>query len=121
MAGSTETQSPQRAISRGMVAIYKEYLGRGPVSASTTVTDEFVMTICSQGLTKAERKLVDAGEEHTVRELRRKFQIAMEADIKSLVKRETGRSISAFLSDHDVEKDIAIEVVLFESSNGEAT
>ena len=44
----------------------------------------------------------------------------MEVDIKELVERETGRSAATFLSDHDVEKDIAIEVVLFDGSDGES-
>jgi uncharacterized protein YbcI len=104
----------RREISRGVVAIYKEYLGRGPTNSQTTISGDLVITVCSDGLTKAERKLASNGDEDTVRELRRKFQAAMETDIRHLVERVMGRDSRVFLSDHDVEQDIAIECVVLE-------
>jgi uncharacterized protein YbcI len=108
----TETLTPEREISSGMVAIYKEYMGRGPETVSTTITGDAVLTVLRGGLTKAERSLVESGDAETVRNVRRKFQDAMEDDIRELVGRSLGRECNGFLSDHDVLDDVAVEVVL---------
>lgn len=102
----------QRSISRGVVAIYKDFLGRGPTSATTTITDGFVTTICRDCLTRAERRLVERGDREMVRTMRRRFQQSMSEDMIRLVEETTGRRATAFLSDHDVEQDVAIETIV---------
>jgi uncharacterized protein YbcI len=114
MSDLTRT-SPQKEIARGVVKIYKDYLGRGPTAAQTTITEDFVVTLCEDGLTKAELNLIERGEEDTVRSIRRKFQTAMRNDLIDLVEQVTGRKGRALLSDHDVVNDIAIETVVFSS------
>ncbi len=111
---SSASDSPEKQISRGTVAIYKEYLGRGPGSATTTITETFATTICENGLTKAEQRLVERGEHDVVREIRRKFQLAMSAEMRRLVEGVTSKRTKTLLSDHDVDNDIAIETVIFE-------
>ena len=108
-----ETGAAEREISRGIVAIYKEYLGRGPTSARSEVTPHTSITTLSDSLTKAERSLIDRGEGESVREMRRKFQLAMRKDITAVVEGVTGRPAASFLSDHDTETDVAVEVVVF--------
>lgn len=110
----SENGSPQREIARGIVSIYKEYLGRGPRVAKTVIGEEYVMTILEDGLTKAELRLVAADEAETARGIRRKFQEAMRADIVGLVEQVTGRSARSFMSDHDVHTDTAVELVTLE-------
>ena len=116
-----ERATDQQTISRGIVAIYKDFVGRGPTTAQTTITDAFVTTICRDTLTRAERTLVDSGDGDVVRGMRRKFQAAelrqrlADPDGKEmirLVEQTTGRHAAAFLSDHDVEQDIAIETIV---------
>ena len=106
--------SPQKEMARGVVTLYKEYLGRGPTMAHTTITKTHVSTVCEDGLTKAERHLAENGDAEIVRSIRRKFQEAMRDDIIALAERVTGRKGRALLSDHDVDTDIAIETVIFE-------
>lgn len=115
MAGVAPSPSKQKQISYGIVAIYKDYLGRGPTNAQTTLTDQFAMTTLGDSLTKAEHSLVRSGEAETVREMRRKFQFAMRDEIKALVEDVTGRKAASFLSDHDTEPDVAVEIVVFAS------
>jgi uncharacterized protein YbcI len=105
--------SSEQDISRGVVAIYKSHLGRGPSLAHTDITDAAAVTTLRDSLTLAETKLVARGDGDSVRELRRKFQEAMREDIENLVSEVTGRKAGTFLSDHDVEKDVAVEVVIF--------
>jgi uncharacterized protein YbcI len=106
--------STSKEISHGIVAIYKEYLGRGPTTARTTIADDHVVTILDDSLTKAEHTLVQSGEQDTVRGMRRRFQMAMSEDITRLVEAVTGRKGRVMLSDHNVERDIAIEMVVLE-------
>jgi len=106
--------SPEKEVSRGVVAIYKEYLGRGPTEARTEITRNAAATTLQDSLTKAEHSLIEAGDAEQVREIRRKFQHAMRADITALVEGVTGRKTKSFLSDHDVTHDIAVEMVVFE-------
>lgn len=113
-----QAQNAQREISRGVVAIYKEYLGRGPTTVRTVLSDEASITTVHESLIKAEQSLVASGEAEMVREMRRKFQSAMREEIRSLVEEVTGRESIAFLSDHDTTPDVAVEMVVFASAEG---
>ena len=109
----TNPQSPERQISRGVVAIYKDYTGRGPTNAQTTINDICSTTLLRDALTKAERKLVEEGDTEMMRSLRRRFQDVMGDDICALVAEVTNRETETFLSDHHPSKDIAVEMVTF--------
>jgi uncharacterized protein YbcI len=108
---------PQKEVARGIVAIYKDYLGRGPSTVKTTIADDYVLTILEDVLTKAEISLVNAQEADTAREIRRKFQSAMRDDIVALIERVTDRKVAAFLSDHNVETDTAVELVTLKTDH----
>jgi len=112
---SSEAEPAPREISRGVVAIYKDYMGRGPTDARTEVTENASVTRVSGSLTKAEQSLVADGKADVVREMRRNFQDAMASEVTALVESATGREAESFLSDHDTETDLAIEVVLLKA------
>ena len=115
-----ETMTNSKAISRGMVAIYKEYFGRGPTQSQTTISDSHVVVILSDALTVVEQRLAAEGNHETVRGLRRKVQASMSSDMTELVEGITGREVQCLLSDHDVPTDTAAEVLVFTggTSNG---
>jgi len=113
MTDAASSESPEKTISRGVVSIYKDHLGRGPTSARTTIADDHVSVICSDCLTKAERNLVANGDAEIVHLIRRKFQDAMKPAVIALVEQVSSREAETMLSDHDVDHDIAIETVVF--------
>ena len=117
---TAESQSATREISRGLISIYKDHTDRGPSAARTTINDHHAVTILECSLTKAERTLVERGDGDLVRQVRRKFQAAMADEIRALVERATGQRALTLLSDHDVARDIAIEVVVFEGATAMA-
>ena len=117
----TQAPSASREISRGLISIYKDHTDRGPAAARTTISDHHVVTVLETALTKAERTLVAGGEASLVREIRRKFQKAMAEEVRALTERVTGRESVALLSDHDVELDIAVEIVILAEDTGVAT
>ncbi len=109
-----------RDISRAMVALFKESTGRGPTHARTYIESGLVVTVLHDTMTKAERTLKDDHKADTVRDLRRIFQGTFREDAIAIVERLTGKRVLAFLSDHAVDPDYAIEAFVLEPGLGEA-
>jgi uncharacterized protein YbcI len=101
-------------ISKGIVGIMRDYTGRGPTKARTTITDDLVVVVMGETLLKAEKSLIAAGDSDTVMYTRRKFQTAMRADFTALVERSLGRRVVAFMSDNHVDPDMAVELFVVE-------
>ena len=108
-----------RDISRALVALFKESTGRGPNRARTYIEDGLVVTVLYDTMTKAEKTLKDEHKEDTVRSLRRIFQGTFRQDAIDIVEQLTGRKVVAFLSDHAVDPDYAIEAFVLEPGLGE--
>jgi len=78
-----------------------------------------VVTVLYDTMTKAEKTLKEEHKEDTVRSLRRIFQGTFRQDAIEIVERLTGRKVVAFLSDHAVDPDYAIEAFILEPGLGE--
>jgi uncharacterized protein YbcI len=117
--GDQRTRTLNRDISRALVALFKESTGRGPNRARTYIEDSLVVTVLYDMMTKAEKTLKDEHREDTVRSLRRIFQGSFRDDAIEIVERLTGRKVLAFLSDHAVDPDYAIEAFVLEPGMGE--
>jgi uncharacterized protein YbcI len=100
----------EKELSQAVVALFSEYIGRGPTRSRAIVRDDAVLVILSGTLSKAERRLVDQGEEKTVIATRRSFQRTMRAELVAAVERLVGRKVVAFMSDQQVDPDYAAEV-----------
>lgn len=93
-----------------MVALLKRYVGRGPTHARSFIDGNLVVILLHDTMTQAERTLVSEEHKDEVKHLRRTFQGAFREEAIELVERVTGRGVVAFLSDHAVEPDYAVEV-----------
>jgi uncharacterized protein YbcI len=116
MSGPTEQHrgngSVEAGISTAMVRLLREYTGRGPTKARTTYTDNLVVCVVADAMTKAERALVDDGKHELVLETRRQFQDTMKEDIVGEVERLTERKVFAFMSANHVDPDVGVEILL---------
>ena len=65
------------AVSEGMVALLKEYYGRGPTQAKTYYHDDLVVCLLRGGFTRVEQTLLDGGRGAAVIEQRMAFQEVM--------------------------------------------
>jgi uncharacterized protein YbcI len=101
-----------QANSNAVVRLLRDYTGRGPTQAYTTITDSHVLVVLRDTLLKGERILVKDGHVDAVIDMRRRFQKTMRADLIAAVAEHTGREVVAFLSDHHVDPDIAAEVFI---------
>jgi len=97
-----------------MVALFKDATGRGPGRARTYIEDGLVVTVLHDTMTKAERTLKDENLEDHVRSLRRIFQGTFRDEAIAVVERLTGRRVLAFLSDHAVNTDYAVEAFILD-------
>jgi len=114
-SGTIHTTEPERTdslardISRLMVGLFKDHVGRGPTVAKTYIEDDIVVCMLHDTMTKAERTLTEEGKADEVRQLRRSFQGLFRDRAIEGVEQLLGREVVAFLSDHAVDPDWAVE------------
>jgi len=101
-----------------MVGLFKDHVGRGPTVAKTYIHDDLVVCVLHDTLTKAEHTLTDKGKAEEVRQIRRSFQGLFREEASAAIERVVGRRVIAFLSDHAVEPDWAIEAFVLEPPAG---
>ena len=106
------------AITRAVVGVHSQYVGRGPTKAQTFYRGPVIVTVMENAMTKAERSLVKDGELETVLGMRRKFQRTMREDLVSEIERLTGQKVLAFMSDNHVEPDLAAELFFLDGPVG---
>jgi uncharacterized protein YbcI len=99
-------------ISNEMTRLHREYYGRGPTKARTYIQDDLVVVVLQETFTRAERTLVDRGEIDAIQQIRRRFQQQMADEFTALVEQATGRKVRAFMSETNLEADVAVEIFL---------
>jgi uncharacterized protein YbcI len=119
MADQIEQERPTTgplslAISNLIVGMLREYTGRGPTKARTTIRDNVVLVMLEQTLTKGEQSLVAKGRVDKVLEIRHEFQNAMREECSLKVAELTGRNVVAFLSANHVNPDLGAEIFLLD-------
>ena len=109
-----ETGPRAAAISNAIVKLMREYTGRGPTRARTTIGDDLIVCVLADTLTKSERKLVENGEHMSVLDQRSLFQRLMREEAVTMVESISGRSVSAFMSNNHIDPDLAVETFVLE-------
>jgi uncharacterized protein YbcI len=104
----------QYEISNALVGFLREYTGRGPTKARTTIRDNVVVVMLEQTLTKGEKVLVGKGRSEQVLALRHEYQEAMREESSAKVAELTGRNVVAFLSANHVDPDLAAEIYVLD-------
>jgi uncharacterized protein YbcI len=112
-------RQPHAQISRAAVQTLREYTGRGPTRARTTINTDSVMIVLGDTLTKGERKLAENGKAERVLAVRHDFQLVMREELVALVERTLDRKVIAFMSDNHLDPDLAVEVFILEPITSE--
>jgi uncharacterized protein YbcI len=110
----TQDGSLHVAISNAIVRILREYTGRGPTKAKTTIRDDVVLVMLQQSLTKGELSLVRNGRAEKVLEIRHEYQKAMQEECIEAIAALTGRNVTAMLSANHIEPDLGAEIFVLE-------
>jgi uncharacterized protein YbcI len=98
------------AISDGIVALLKDFYGRGPTRAKTYYQDDLVVCLLRGGFTRVEETLRAAGRGHDVIQQRMAFQEVMEDRFQAVIERATGRRVIGFMSGNQQQPDLLCEV-----------
>ena len=100
-------------ISRAMVMLTKARTGKGPTRARTYISDDLVVCLLRDGMTRVETTLL-SDNEGTVGEVRRLVQGSFEKEAVASVERLMERTVISFMSSHDLHHDVAAEIFLLE-------
>jgi uncharacterized protein YbcI len=103
----------RRAISRSVVTVLKEHLGRGPVRAKTYLHEDSVLVLMFNGHTVAEDTLEAGGQAESVASQRVK---AIRGELTAIVEAETGRKVIGFMSSSQQHPSLLNLVFVLDSS-----
>lgn len=107
------------ALSNAIVGLLREYTGRGPTRARTTIRDNVVVIMLEQTLTKGEQVLVDKGRGENVLALRREYQEAMREEGSARIAALTGRNVLAMMSANHLDPDLGAEIFVLDEPPAE--
>jgi uncharacterized protein YbcI len=100
------------AISDGLVALLKEFYGRGPTRAKSYYEDDLVVCLLRGGFTRVEQTLLEGGRGPAVIQQRMEFQDLMRGRFEQVVQEATGRRVIGFMSGNQQHPDIMCEVFI---------
>jgi uncharacterized protein YbcI len=113
------------AISDGLVALLKEFYGRGPTRVKSYYSDDLVVCVLRGGFSRVEETLLAGGRGSAVIEQRVAFQDMMRGRFEQVVEDATGRPVVGFMSGNQQSPDMMCEVFvlgptdLVDSSEGQ--
>jgi len=98
------------AISDGMVALLKEFYGRGPTRAKSYFQDDLVVCLLRGGFSVVEKTLLEGGRGAAVIQQRMEFQDLMRDRFEAVITAATGRDVIGFMSGNQQDPDLMCEV-----------
>lgn len=100
------------AISDGIVALLKEYYGRGPTRAKSYYQDDLVVCLLRGGFTRVEQTLLEGGRGAAVIQQRMEFQELMRDRFNAVIEAATGRQVIGFMNGNQQQPDIVCEIFI---------
>jgi len=100
------------AISDGMVALLKEFYGRGPTRTKSYYEDDLVVCVLRGGFSRVEQTLLDGGRGAAVIQQRMEFQDVMRERFDAVIEQATGRRVIGFMSGNQQHPDMMCEVFI---------
>ncbi len=117
--GPESGQSLLLQISNAMVRMQKEFFGKGPTKAKSYMFDDLLLVVMREGLTTAEKTMLEFGHPNQVRAFRQLFQDEMTERLTTMVEDLTGRRVVNYQSQVLFDPDMSLEMFVFDSSTGE--
>jgi uncharacterized protein YbcI len=106
----------RQSVSNAMVAMKKQFYGKGPTKAKTFLNDNYVFCVLEGGLTRNEETLLAAGHEDVIRQYRLRFQEAVAAATTQAVAEITGREVLTYHSQIVFNPTRAFEIFVLDGS-----
>jgi uncharacterized protein YbcI len=99
-------------ISDGMVALLKEFYGRGPTRAKSYYEDDLVVCVLRGGFSRVEETLLAGGRGQAVIQQRMEFQEVMRQRFATVIEDATGKRVIGFMSGNQQDPDLMCEVFI---------
>lgn len=105
------------AISDGLVALLKEFYGRGPTRAKSYYEDDLVVCVLRGGFSRVEQTLLEGGRGQAVIQQRMEFQDLMRHRFEAVIEGATGQRVIGYMSGNQQNPDIMCEVFILEPTD----
>jgi uncharacterized protein YbcI len=105
------------AISDGIVALLKEFYGRGPTRAKSYYEDDLVVCVLRGGFSRVEETLLEGGRGQAVIQQRMEFQEVMRERFARVIEDATGKHVIGFMSGNQQDPDLMCEVFILAPTN----
>ena len=105
------------AVSDGMVALLKEFYGRGPTRAKSYYQDALVTCVLRGGFSKVAESVLQGGRGSAVIQQRMEFQELMRDRFVKVVEDATGRRVIGFMSGNQQNPDMMCESFILAPSD----
>ena len=105
------------AISDGLVALFKEFYGKGPTRAKSYFQDDLVVCVLRGGYSRVEQTLLDGGRGAAVVHQRMEFQELMRDRFAEVINKATGRKVIGFMSGNQQNPDMICEVFVLDGTD----
>jgi uncharacterized protein YbcI len=100
------------AISDGLVALPKEFYGRGPTRTKSYYEDDLVVCVLRGGFSQVEQTLLEGGRGVAVIQQRMEFQDVMRHRFEQVIEHATRRPVIGFMSGNQQEPDMMCELFI---------
>jgi len=109
------------ALSGAMVALFRDFLGKGPERCkSYWAGRDLLVILLGGGYTVAEQTLYDAGQGQAVQNSRHALQNTLAARMQGTVEDLTGRKVIAFMSASHQDPDLSAELFVLEPEESDS-
>jgi uncharacterized protein YbcI len=103
-------------ISREIVVLLKDLVGRGPTRSKTYIHDDCVVVLLREGHTRSEETMFDSGAGRSVAQGRVDMAETIRVPLVEVIERHVGRKVVGFLSSSQQGPDLISFIFVFETS-----
>jgi uncharacterized protein YbcI len=113
MTGPAMASELETRIADQMALLQADYYGVPPKEARAyVIPGEIVVVVMRETFTAAEKVLIGNGDAEAIQHSRRRFQQLSREDFGAVVEQATGEQVESFLSETNLEKEVAVEIFL---------
>jgi uncharacterized protein YbcI len=95
-----------------MVALLREFYGRGPTRTKSYYQGDLVVCVLRGGFSRVEQTLLEGGRGSAVIQQRMEFQELMRERFETVIEHATGRRVIGFMSGNQQHPDMMCEVFI---------
>lgn len=115
----TESEGHQgrlAAISREVVVLLKNLIGRGPTKSKTYIHDDCIVLLLREGHTRGEETMFEAGGSRAVAQGRVDISETIREPLIEVIERHTTRKVVGFMSSSQQDPDLLCFVFVLDTS-----